>query len=132
MRELKNVLESAAITRQGEVIETADLPDGFRGVVPADEDEGEIPVEISLSGMEREAIRRALARHDGNRTRAARALGIGLRTMQRKIRLFGLGPDGTRGRPRRAQKSTSTPSPGAPVIESAPSRRRTPPRATSS
>jgi len=133
VRELKNVLESAAITRPGEVIQAEDLPDGFRGGAGgSDDDEGEIPSEISLSGMEREAIRRALVRHEGNRTRAARALDIGLRTLQRKIRLYALGPDGMRGRPRRPQKSTSTPSPGPPVIESVPSRRRTPPRATSS
>ena len=101
VRELKNVLESAAITRTGEVIEADDLPDGFRGGVAAGDDDEAGLGEISLGGMEREAIRRALLRHDGNRTRAARALGIGLRTLQRKIRLYALGPDGTRGRPRR-------------------------------
>jgi DNA-binding NtrC family response regulator len=131
VRELKNVLESAAITRPGPVLEADDLPDGFRGGLSWD-DEGDLPAGLSLGGMEREAIRRALARHGGNRTRAARALGIGLRTLQRKIRLYALGPDGRRGRPRRIQKSASTPSPGSPLISSTPSRRRSPPRATSS
>jgi DNA-binding NtrC family response regulator len=131
VRELKNVLESAAIIRPGLVIEADDLPEGFRGD-PAGDDEADLPVELSLGGMEREAIRRALARHGGNRTRAARALGIGLRTLQRKIRLYGLGPEGLRGRPRRPQKAASTPSPGSPVISSVPARRRNPPVATSS
>jgi len=131
VRELKNVLESAAIIRPGLVIEAEDLPEGFRGDPTGDED-ADLPAELSLGGMEREAIRRALSRHGGNRTRAARALGIGLRTLQRKVRLYGLGPEGMRGRPRRAQKSASTPSPGSPVISSVPSRRRNPPVATSS
>jgi DNA-binding NtrC family response regulator len=43
------------------------------------------PVE-SLADIQRDAIRRALTRHQGNRTQAARSLGISVRTLQRKIK----------------------------------------------
>jgi DNA-binding NtrC family response regulator len=40
--------------------------------------------------IEREAIRRALLHADGNRIRAARALGIHRSTLRRKMEEFGL------------------------------------------
>lgn len=54
--------------------------------------------EAALSGMptdmermEIEMIKRALNENNGNRTHAAKQLGIGLRTLQRKIKRYGLG-----------------------------------------
>ena len=40
----------------------------------------------SLAALERAAVLRALRAYQGNRTRAARALGISVRTLQRKLR----------------------------------------------
>ena len=40
--------------------------------------------------MERELIRRTLEHTGGNRTHSAALLGIGVRTLQRKIRSYGL------------------------------------------
>jgi len=51
--------------------------------VPTDE-------ELSLKDVERTAIVKALNRFDGNRRKAARALGIGERTLYRKLKEFGL------------------------------------------
>jgi DNA-binding NtrC family response regulator len=130
VRELKNVLESAAITRPGAVVESSDLPDAIRGL--AQEEEAPATGDLSLEGMERDLLRRTLLRFDGNRTRAARVLGIGVRTLQRKIQRYSLRQEGRRGRPRADQKSTETPSPGSSSRSRTPSRRRTPPRATSS
>jgi DNA-binding NtrC family response regulator len=55
----------------------------------------EVPVErdgsgLSLSTMERAAIKEALSRAAGNRRKAAEALGISERTLYRKIKEFGL------------------------------------------
>jgi DNA-binding NtrC family response regulator len=40
---------------------------------------------LNLERLERWAIDRALERHDGNRTQAAKELGINIRTLQRKL-----------------------------------------------
>jgi DNA-binding NtrC family response regulator len=45
---------------------------------------------MTMEEVEREAIRRTLESAGGNRTEASRRLGIGLRTLQRKIRKYGL------------------------------------------
>jgi DNA-binding NtrC family response regulator len=41
---------------------------------------------VTLSMLEEAAIRLALQEHDGNRTHAARSLGISVRTLQRKLK----------------------------------------------
>jgi DNA-binding NtrC family response regulator len=47
-----------------------------------------IPPGITMAELEREAIEQALQRHDGNRTHAANALGISVRTLQRKLKAW--------------------------------------------
>jgi len=44
-----------------------------------------------MEEIEREAILRALEETGGNRTRAAELLGIGLRTLQRKLKEYDQG-----------------------------------------
>jgi DNA-binding NtrC family response regulator len=44
----------------------------------------------TIGEMERELIRATLLQAGGNRTHSALLLGIGVRTLQRKIALFGL------------------------------------------
>jgi DNA-binding NtrC family response regulator len=51
--------------------------------------------------MERELIRRTLEHTGGNRTHCASLLGIGVRTLQRKIRGFEIDVPSKRRRPRR-------------------------------
>jgi transcriptional regulator with PAS, ATPase and Fis domain len=43
---------------------------------------------LSLSDMERIVILETLRRHNNNRTQAARVLGIGIRTLQRKLKNY--------------------------------------------
>jgi DNA-binding NtrC family response regulator len=45
---------------------------------------------LSLKELEREHILKALDRHDGNRKLAAKALGIGERTLYRKLKEYGI------------------------------------------
>ncbi|HHE46323.1 MAG TPA: sigma-54-dependent Fis family transcriptional regulator, partial [Bacteroidetes bacterium] len=47
----------------------------------------------SLDDVEREQIRRALANFNGNRRKAANALGIGERTLYRKIKQYRIKDD---------------------------------------
>ncbi|MBD3371287.1 MAG: Fis family transcriptional regulator, partial [Candidatus Coatesbacteria bacterium] len=44
----------------------------------------------TMEQIEREAIRKTLAANDANRTRSAEVLGIGLRTLHRKIKEYDL------------------------------------------
>jgi DNA-binding NtrC family response regulator len=88
-RELRNVLESIVVMSTSDSIKLADLPVNIRGM------ESSQPSTITQPGMsmeeiEKEAIRKALEDTDGNRTRAAEILKIGLRTLHRKIQKYGL------------------------------------------
>ena len=51
-------------------------------------DEIGIPPGTSLEELERAAVERALEEHHGNRTHAAKTLGISVRTLQRKLKAW--------------------------------------------
>ncbi len=85
VRELKNVLERSVVRCRGQVIEPAHLGlEPARGPVLASAAPAELP--LDLAALERLAIAEALRRVNGNRTHAARLLGIGLRTLRNKLR----------------------------------------------
>ena len=46
------------------------------------------PVGVKVADVERELVLRTLASCNGNRTHAARALGISVRTLRNRIRLY--------------------------------------------
>jgi DNA-binding NtrC family response regulator len=46
------------------------------------------PVGLKVADVERELVLRTLASCNGNRTHAARALGISVRTLRNRIRLY--------------------------------------------
>jgi DNA-binding NtrC family response regulator len=50
----------------------------------------DIPPGTSLDDLERAAVQQALAEHHGNRTHAAKTLGISVRTLQRKLKAWGM------------------------------------------
>jgi DNA-binding NtrC family response regulator len=50
----------------------------------------DIPPGTSLEELERAAVEQALTQHDGNRTHAAKTLGISVRTLQRKLKAWGM------------------------------------------
>jgi DNA-binding NtrC family response regulator len=102
VRELKNVLESVLVSSPGERIGIDDLPASVlreRGTP----ERAELGVGTTLREMERELIRRTLVSTGGNRTHSAAVLGIGVRTLQRKIREYELEIPSKRRRPRRAR-----------------------------
>jgi len=82
VRELQNVIERAVILASGE-IDLRHLKLDL-AVEPALQGEG------TLRANEREAIRKVLTETLGNRTQAARILGISLRTLQYRIKEYGL------------------------------------------
>lgn len=81
IRQLRNCLERMCVMSQTEELSLHDLP--------ADIAE-EAPVAAGdLRTMERSAIIDTLRRFEGNRTRTAEALGISVRTLQRRLREWG-------------------------------------------
>jgi DNA-binding NtrC family response regulator len=51
-----------------------------------------VPVGMSLEDMERRMIEATLEHFGGHRAKAAKALGIGVRTLQGKLRQYGYAP----------------------------------------
>jgi len=99
VRELKNMLESLLVSVPGEVIRLEDLPSSVRPARVAPGPAGLRPG-VKLEDMERELIERTLEHTGGNRTHSAALLGIGVRTLQRKIRTYGISIAPKRRRPR--------------------------------
>jgi two-component system response regulator HydG len=91
VRELLNALERAVIMAQGHLIEAPDLPIAIQGSVGAG-DEYCIRAGLTVRETEKMLIERTLEATGGNRTRAAEMLGITRKTLQNKIKDFGLPP----------------------------------------
>ncbi len=87
IRELENILERAFITSEGDEIMAADLGLDLLKRQAAPAATGALK---PMAEMEREAIVAALAKWNGNRTRAAQELGLSRRTILNKIRQYGL------------------------------------------
>lgn len=85
VRELENILEQAYVMCRGAWIELRHLPPELRQTAGMPED---APGGLSLREMERRMILAALERHGGNRSRAARELGIDPSTLYRKLKSF--------------------------------------------
>jgi DNA-binding NtrC family response regulator len=99
VRELKNILESVLVSSHGERILPADLPPSVLRE-RADPVRAAVAAGTRLDDMERDLIQATLEHTGGNRTHSAVMLGIGVRTLQRKIRLYGLEIASKRRRPR--------------------------------
>jgi two-component system response regulator HydG len=87
IRELRNTLEAIIVLSLKEQIELSDLPPHISGAKPA---QAVIKSGMTLAELEREAIRRALEETGGHRASTAEALGISVRTLQRKIQEYNL------------------------------------------
>ena len=97
VRELKNLLEGLIITSRDPLIDLAALPAGMVSAAARSSSGSEVSVGMTLADMERQLIQRTLENLQGNRTRAARLLKIGVRTLQRKIQRYGLQAAGRTG-----------------------------------
>ncbi|MBS1370268.1 MAG: sigma-54-dependent Fis family transcriptional regulator [Lentisphaeria bacterium] len=92
IRELRNCIEYMVVLSQGPLLEVRDLPESVREPGKAEEllprrPEETPPAEkpLKLEENERILIEEALRKCNGNRTAAARLLGISRRTLHRKL-----------------------------------------------
>jgi len=89
VRELENAIEHAFVVCAGNTIRVEDLPAHIRGE-SINGIQRAVSVHGPLESAEAAAIREALARHGGNRTRAAQDLGISRNTLWRKMKKHGI------------------------------------------
>ncbi len=93
VRELENVVERAVIMARGDMITPLEFPDVLQDL---DEEAKASPLALtagrSLKEVEKVMILRTLEETDGNRTHAARILGISRRTLQLKLKEYGINP----------------------------------------
>jgi DNA-binding NtrC family response regulator len=84
---LENIIEHAFVLCRGPLIEAQHLPPQLQAGT------GRSPLSsegLTLARAEALLIKDALQRHDGNRARAAKALGIAPSTLFRRIKALGL------------------------------------------
>ncbi|MGP1419691.1 MAG: sigma-54-dependent transcriptional regulator [Sphaerochaetaceae bacterium] len=84
IRELQNCIESAVVMTKGSVIDVGDLPAKLRSS-GSDCDFISVPCGSTLQQAERMIIASTLSRSNGNKTKAAQLLGIGRKTLLRKL-----------------------------------------------
>ncbi|MCR5621775.1 MAG: sigma-54 dependent transcriptional regulator [Treponema sp.] len=92
IRELRNCMESAVVMCSGDEISLQDLPPsvsaGAGGVGVAGESIS-VPLGVTLDEADRLVIEANLAANKGNKSRTAEVLGIGRKTLQRKLAEWG-------------------------------------------
>ena len=90
VRQLFNTVQKMVVMATGPLIDVKDVPDDIR---MSDDDEhlhlGSL-AGVGIDRLEKEAIRQTLAMTAGNREHAAELLGIGERTLYRKLKEYGL------------------------------------------
>ena len=92
VREVRNFVENAVVLRRGGKLTEFDLEPKFRGEVPpvvAGASVAALPPllanPLSVEENEKRLLREALVKARGNRTRAAKLMGISRRTLHRKL-----------------------------------------------
>jgi DNA-binding NtrC family response regulator len=92
VRELRNVIELVCLLREGKAVRVVDLPEALRLAVPVVGEPApsleasetlEVRLDRPLDETVKAILQAALDLEGGNRSRAARRLGVSLRTMQR-------------------------------------------------
>jgi len=95
VRELRHVIERAAVLCGGDVVDVANLPPALRAAAPNSEPRASEPASLdlhqNLAALEKSLIEKALLRAGGNRSEAARLLGIGRPQLYVKLDEHGLG-----------------------------------------
>jgi DNA-binding NtrC family response regulator len=89
VRQLRNTVESMVVLARSKTLNLEDVPATLESDPLIDNGRCVAPGQ-SLKDLQRAAMEKALAECNGNRTRAAEALGISVRTLQRKLKAWGM------------------------------------------
>ncbi|MEM7261607.1 MAG: sigma-54 dependent transcriptional regulator, partial [Planctomycetota bacterium] len=90
VRELKNAVENMVIFRTNPILGVQDIPRHIHAVEEPAPTNGALPVGTTIQEMERVLIAATLEATGGNRKETAKMLGIGERTLYRKIKEYEL------------------------------------------
>jgi DNA-binding NtrC family response regulator len=88
IRELRNCIESAVVMAKGTILTTDDLPPSV--VSGSENDYVKLNIGSSMEDAEREMIKATLRHENGNKSKTAEILGIGRKTLHRKIQEYKL------------------------------------------
>ena len=95
VRELKNAIESMVVIDSDGVLDIDDLTEDIQAAVPLSSEPGAGTatqlVGRSLDEIEKFYITETLKQTEGNREEAAKLLGIGERTLYRKLKEYAIG-----------------------------------------
>lgn len=89
IRQLRNAVENMVVLAAGNRLTIENLPSRLSTEPMRDMQRVQISTN-SLVDLERAAVEKALAEFNGHRTRAAESLGISVRTLQRKLKAWGI------------------------------------------
>ncbi len=90
IRELKSVIESAVMVSDGDYVTISDLPMNLQHYATGHREEIGSKAIRNIEEGERSLIEEALRQTNGNKAKAAEALGISTRTLYRKIEKFAI------------------------------------------
>jgi len=92
IRQLKNCIRTMVVMCDGDKLDVADIPPEIHQVrqLAAGRGATSTLAGVSLNELEKQAIIDTLAKTEGNREKAAKILGIGERTLYRKIKEYNL------------------------------------------
>jgi DNA-binding NtrC family response regulator len=88
VRQLRNVIERAAVICQGRVIHRSDLAHEFQSIANVEGGYVKVRIGSTLEDMERELIARTIEFSDGNKTHAAQILGVSTKTLYNKLERY--------------------------------------------
>jgi two-component system response regulator HydG len=90
VRELENTITTMVVLCESDTLDVADLPEAIRGSTELVPVQSGTTAGLSMNDMEKIHIANTLRHTDGNRERAAKILGIGARTLYRKLKEYEL------------------------------------------
>jgi len=86
VRELEHAVERALILSEGDILQ----PDDFFLTTQQIGDDASVSVERKLDEVEKDAIQKALTKHNGNITQTAKELGLTRTALYRRLEKHGL------------------------------------------
>ena len=94
VRELQNVIERASALAKGSILEVADIHLDVRPAKAANEAAGFLPEGMTLEQWEDDMVREAVRRASGNKSQAARLLGLSRNALRYRLSKIGIADEG--------------------------------------